>query len=402
VSGKRSYGSGRVYLRADARGSETFYGLWRANGRRMHRKLGLKRSGGVGITAKEAEAELRRLMAETQPSAQVAERVTVAAAAKAYMADAERRGRKPTTIASIDSALRTHLEPFFGSKAIDTIRVEDVDDLIAALQVKKLTPKSIRNVIGVLSAVCNYARKRRSPWSTINPCEGAQLPSVQQSTEPRFLTLEQVDALIAHLPASEFLTVDRAVILTAALTGLRKGELIALRWQDVDWSAQRIRVRRNHTHKAFGTPKSRRSTRSVPMADEIAGELDRLFKQSAWQGDADLVFAHPRTGGPMPEANISRRMTRALNAAGLDSSHRFHDLRHTFGTRAAAAGVPLRTVQEWMGHQDIQTTMIYADYCPGAHEAEMIDRAFRRVGSDDRMPVVPMSFQSEPTSEHPT
>jgi integrase len=112
------------------------------------------------------------------------------------------------------------------------------------------------------------------------------------------------------------------------------------------------------------------------MADEVAGELDRLYQRSAWQGDGDLVFAHPLTGGPLPKANVTRRMRVALKAAGLDHSHRFHDLRHTFGTRVAAAGVPMRTLQEWMGHRDLATTQIYADYAPSTHEAHMIAQAF--------------------------
>jgi integrase len=77
-----------------------------------------------------------------------------------------------------------------------------------------------------------------------------------------------------------------------------------------------------------------------------------------------------------PKANISRRFRLALRAAELDQSHRVHDLRHTFGTRMAAAGVPMRTVQEWMGHRDLATTQIYADYSQGAREAEMIATAF--------------------------
>jgi integrase len=116
----------------------------------------------------------------------------------------------------------------------------------------------------------------------------------------------------------------------------------------------------------------------VPLADEVAHALDRLREHSRWQGDDDLVFAHPETGGVLAKANISRRMLVALKAAGVGESHRFHDLRRAFGTRAAAAGMPMRTLQEWMGHRDIQTTMIYADYSPGAHEADMIARAFRR------------------------
>jgi integrase len=70
-----------------------------------------------------------------------------------------------------------------------------------------------------------------------------------------------------------------------------------------------------------------------------------------------------------------RRYRRALKAAKIDP-HRFHDLRHTFGTAMAAAGVPMRTLQEWMGHRDIATTQRYADYSPNEREVEMVDRAF--------------------------
>jgi integrase len=146
----------------------------------------------------------------------------------------------------------------------------------------------------------------------------------------------------------------------------------------VDLSARRVRVRRDYTRGAFGVPKSRRSARAVPLADEAAKALEALHARSKWKADDDLVFAHPVTGGVLAKSNISRRMHVALKAAGLDETHRFHDLRHTFGTRAAAAGVPMRTLQEWMGHADHTTTLIYADYSPGGHEAEMIERAFGR------------------------
>lgn len=90
------------------------------------------------------------------------------------------------------------------------------------------------------------------------------------------------------------------------------------------------------------------------------------------------MFGHPDTGEPLAKANITRRFRASLAAARLDSSHRFHDLRHTFGTRAAGAGVPVRTLQEWMGHRDLTTTQIYADYAPNAGESEMVARAFGR------------------------
>jgi len=120
---------------------------------------------------------------------------------------------------------------------------------------------------------------------------------------------------------------------TAAMTGLRQGELMALRWRDVDWAAQRIRVRLNWVLGEFGTPKSKRSTRSVPMADEVAGDLDRLFKQSPWQADDDLVFAAPHTGDPPYKPGILKRYRKALAAAQLDESHVFHNCATRSGRR---------------------------------------------------------------------
>jgi integrase len=156
---------------------------------------------------------------------------------------------------------------------------------------------------------------------------------------------------------------------------LRQGELLALRWRDIGWSAGRIRVRRNYVRGHLGAPKSRRSSRAVPMADRVAGELERHFQGSLYQGDDDLVFAHPHRGGVLDHSDLVKRFKRALSRARVREV-RFHDLRHTFGTRMAASGVPMRTLQEWLGHRDLKTTEIYADYQPNARESEWVEAAF--------------------------
>jgi integrase len=80
------------------------------------------------------------------------------------------------------------------------------------------------------------------------------------------------------------------------MTGLRRGELLALRWRDVDWNAGLIRVRRTYTRGHFGSPKTRRSSRAVPLADRLCEELRRHEERSRYRGDFDLVFCHPRSG----------------------------------------------------------------------------------------------------------
>ena len=114
------------------------------------------------------------------------------------------------------------------------------------------------------------------------------------------------------------------------------------------------------------------------MADEVGAALERYFKACGEPADDELVFPDPRHGEPLDKAAVLRRMRKALAASGLDTAHRFHDLRHTFGTAMAAAGVPMRTLQEWMGHRDIETTQRYADYAPRTRDAELVGAAFSR------------------------
>jgi integrase len=390
---KRPYGSGAIYPRTDASGRETFYARWRSSeGREVKRRLGPVRKPHTpdGLTKREAEDLLRRLRDEVKPAPEVGTALSIAELGERYVANAERQERKKATIVGVKSVLRVWLVPFFGEKDVRQIKAEDVADLIRMMESgdrpgarqkgdrrygKPVSAKTIRNYMATLSALLNFAE--RKGWLAANVARHIDLPGAERSEEIRFLTVDEVNALVDAAQPGEYEAIDRALYLTAAMTGLRQGELVALRWRDVDWKARKVRVRQNFVLGEFGTPKSRRSTRSVPMADTVGGELDRLFKASSRQDDDDLVFADdPRTGGPLDKSAILRRYRKALKAARLDESHRFHDLRHTFGTAMAAAGVPMRTLQQWLGHRDIQTTQRYADYSPSKREAAYVEAAF--------------------------
>jgi integrase len=113
----------------------------------------------------------------------------------------------------------------------------------------------------------------------------------------------------------------------------------------------------------------------VPLADRLGGELDRLSRREHWTLPEDLVFCNPHTGNALNANTLTKTFDRHRAAAGVREVT-FHELRHTFGTRMAAAGIPIRTLQEWMGHADITTTQIYAHYAPSAHEVAQINGAF--------------------------
>ncbi len=111
------------------------------------------------------------------------------------------------------------------------------------------------------------------------------------------------------------------------------------------------------------------------MTDRLTSELKKWRLRTVYGDDDDLVFAHPELGVPFDRTKVSRRFQEACVEAGVRQI-RFHDLRHTFGTTLAAAGLPLRTIQEYMGHADLKTTQIYMHYAPSAREVQAINEAF--------------------------
>jgi integrase len=373
---KRPRGTGSLFVRRDGTGRETWYGKWWVGPSQVKRRIGPKRipSTRDGLTRTQAEAELRRLMGTVTLPVARHERMTVAEVGELVVANVAARGRKLSTVQTYASVVGVQLAPFFAKRTLDQIGRREIEGFVAHMARSGRSAKTTLNALGVLHSIFEYAR--REGWVEANPCTLVDKPRAADSDpDIRFLEQEEVEALLRGVPDDYLGPIERRMYLTAAMTGMRQGELLALRWRDIDWQAQRVRIRRNFVRGEFGTPKSRRSTRSVPLADRLAGELDRLFQDTSYGRDDDLVFAHPHTGKPIDRSKLLKRFKAALRRAGVREI-RFHDLRHTFGTRMAAHGVPMRALQEMMGHRDFKTTLIYADYAPGAHEAEWVEAAF--------------------------
>lgn len=364
---RRAYGSGSLYPH---RGS--WYAKWYVGTRQIKRKIGRKRKRGSreGLTKAQAEKEMRRLMREVKPTLQ--ERLTLREVGDAYIAHVrDFLERKPSTVQDYEGILNK-AERGLPKKTTDRYDGSDIEGYASSMKKAGRSPKTINNHLNFLHGLFAFAEKRG--WAPGNAVAEAERPRADGADpDIRFIDLEELEALLREVPDDVLGAVERPLYLTAAMTGLRQGELIALRWKDVDWKAGLIRVRRNYTRGRFGTPKTKRSSRAVPMPERVAAVLKQHFKRSSYTGADDLVFCHPETGAPFDASKMRKRFKVALKAAGVRSI-RFHDLRHTFGTRMAAAGAPLRTIQEWMGHRDYKTTEIYADYAPdpvqGARWAE--------------------------------
>jgi integrase len=258
---------------------------------------------------------------------------------------------------------RVHISPSLGARAVDEITTRHVDRLAAAMLETGLAPKTVRNVLAFLHATFEHALDRgyvgREPGAASKearaqeegrPKSGSAAPDRRPArcSDPRAprggrrapAPTRRGRRGPAPPPPPDVLgPVMRVLILTAAITGLRQSELLGLRWRDVDWTAQRIRVR------------------------------------NAYDDEDDLVFAHPQKGTPLDRSKVTKRFKAACTAAGVRPI-RFHDLLHTFGTRMAASGQPIRAIQEFLGHADSKTTQIYMHYAPSEHEVEMVNRAF--------------------------
>ena len=373
--------SGHVYRHDGKRGS-----VWRAkyrlpDGRQVHRTIGRAwtergRPAAGYFTKRTAEAWLREVLDQaakgTLPGL-VRTGVTFAEAAGEYLRHLEHdRERKPSTLRDYRSIIAAHLLPQFGEAPIEDLTAESIESWSAALPVANRTKLKILTILhGVLE------RARRAYGLPRNPMADVQKPTHRRKlTGIDVFSVEEVMALVRAAESEQ----DAAVFVTAAFTGLRRGELVALRWRDVDFARRRIRVSASYTGE-LSTPKSGK-TRSLPMSRSVAAELARLAQRDRWTSDDDLVFPGI-TGSFMDASALSRRYKAALRRAGLRRL-RFHDLRHTFGTQAVAKGATLVQVQAWMGHADIQTTMAYQHYAAADDEADLLDRAFE-VSPDDLM-----------------
>jgi len=313
----------------------------------------------------------------------------------------ELRGVSKSYTETCEYMQRIHLRPLIGERNVSEVTRDDIEAFARMLLKRELSPKSVRNILGFLNSVFEHGIDRG--WVADNPVQRAEKPrrrGTGASPDLQFLSMGELDAVIRAIPDHVVIRkpaptrrgrpgpapppspdvlgpVLRVLILTAALTGLRQSELLGLRWRDIDWMTQRIRVRNTFVRGEHSTDgKSELSTRrSVPMASRLAKELELWSRRAAYAGDDELVFAHPQKGTPLDRSKVTKRFKAACKDAGVRPV-RFHDLRHTFATQLAASSVPVRTIQEFLGHADSKTTQIYSHYAPSHHEVQMVDDAF--------------------------
>lgn len=379
--------TGHVQLLDRKRGPQ-WYAKWRdITGKQHMRRLGDAWTGkgrppAGYVTKKLAEDMLREILVDAGKIEQHVGRpvVPLRQACAAWLRALEHdHEREWTTIRDYESIVRNYFLPALGPETpIDSITREAVDDWRRTLQEdgrperdddrtgKPPRPLSRRTVQKAMTALHSvFAHAIREEWISTNPVASATKVRLKRSGEFNVLTVEEVDA-VARAAADPMVA---AAVKVAAFTGLRLGELRSLRWGHVDFATANVHVRRSLPCRGIEkTPKSGK-VRSVPLMDDAAVALDALSRRDLFIGPDDHVFCSP-LGEAVSDAELRDGFYAAMAAAGVDRTafpvapgFRFHDLRHTFGTLAVQVW-PLGDVQAYMGHADIQTTMIYAHHIP--------------------------------------
>lgn len=269
---------------------------------------------------------------------------------------------------------------------------ELLDRYIARKRREKLAPKTISNHLRTLSAMFEYARRRRrmqtNPVKLLEPLHvpTPETPVLSEAEVAGLLTAYRVKEDAAEDGEREWWALARRLTAFALGTALRRGEILALRWQDVVMLDRRLHVRRSFVRGEMGEPKSRAGRRTIGYGPRTSDVLDEQFKASRYRSPESLVFCHPALGTPLDPSKVSGYMRKAITAAGIERTIRpWHDLRHTALTHDAAAGNPAVYVQARAGHAQATMTERYVHAAqvafPGAAERAE-DRLFAGVSDD--------------------
>ena len=216
-------------------------------------------------------------------------------------------------------------------------------------QSKGLSPKTVRNLHQIIASAMKLAKEQK--LIVADPTEGCALPKVEHR-EMKTLPVEQLTSFLREAKESgvfELYYVELA-------TGLRRGELLGLKWEDLDLERGDLRVKRQIARingEVVEAPlKTKNAYRTLPLAKDTVDVLDQQKKKV---GASPWVFPGP-TGGPMSPDSVLHMLHRVLKRAGLPRV-RFHDLRHTFATLALQNGVDVKTVSGMLGHYSAGFTL---------------------------------------------
>ncbi len=297
------------------------------------------------------------------------------------------------------------MSEFEGSR-VATITSEDIEVFEQRLRAAGLSVRTRRKYLVLLSMLLDFAVRRRVAATNVLASRGRSRNGRKQVADILVYGLETVEQIAAACDDEQIGNIVRL----ASLTGCRQGELLSLRFKDIGWKQSSLHVRSTIAQKGAATisqeiekpekgaatiaplPKSGKS-RSIPLAQQAIDVLEEIQQREDWTGANDLVFGHVRgdlrRGKQLEWREIDASHVRkaykkardlVIEAQAKDGNElpalRFHDLRHTFGSQLASAGVPLTDIQHYLGHSSVSTTQIYTHFIPKHDAADKLTAIF--------------------------
>ena len=316
------------------------------------------------------------------------------------------KGAKPATLRDRESVLAEpgapyrrgegtingHVMAALGDRSASKVTTREVNELLADISETGVSPSTVNKYRAVIVSIFNFGARADTFGLPGNPAAATDKRREPDRSTLVFYSPEEIEALAralsdgAHRETTQRGSLeiaedaqDAELVRVAAYAGLRLGELLALRWRDVDFAGHALTISRAISSGTESSTKSGR-VRRVPLPDQAAAALDRLSKRGDYTSAADRVFCNV-FGRTLDGSALRRRFKRARDAVALRAL-RFHDLRHTYGSLLAAGGVDLVTIQAAMGHTALATTGRYLHARPASEQAALFTRVFQTAGTE--------------------
>ncbi len=346
---RRSNGEGNIRKRKDGRWEGRYTaGINQENGKQVFKNV-------LGKSQAEVKEKLKKALADSQRVDLAKQgKYTVGTWMDAWFENVAKIKVRPSSHQTYRGYIDNHIKPNIGKIPLEKLTTMELQKFYRKLLtkgrverieskdlLKGLSAKTVRNINQVISSAMDFAIAQKI--ISENPCKAVALPKIEHK-EMQTIPAEQLQAFLEEAKRS---SVYEMYYIELA-TGLRRGELLGLKWQDIDWKNGIIKVRRQVARVDGQIVEAPLKTKNSYRAVTISPQAVEVLKQQKAKTNDQYVFPSPN-GGPISPDSVNNMLKRVLERAGIPKV-RFHDLRHTFATLALQNGVDIKTVSGMLGH----------------------------------------------------